>query len=188
MQTDKQTWLERMQVSTNPHHLCDYHIIHVRNAEGLFPYLQQPSSVPIFSQKNSLQNIQSCFVKTLLRCHPPKPNHSKQPPSNQQIKFCEWRVRRILGTTCFRMLQHFLMMGLELSEMTKLFTWRRLPSDLTHANSMAKKLQFTAPVTCCSHKFQQPLTLIYVYENNLENPCLLLGTCQGHACWHVTRC
>jgi len=170
-----------MQVSTNPHRLCDYHIIHFRNAEGLFPYLKQPSSVHISSQKNSLKNIQSCFFKTLLRCHPLKPSHSKHSPSNQQIKFCEWRVLGILGITCFRMLQHVLMMGLELFEMTKLFTWRRLSSNLTHANSMAQKLQFTAPVTCCSHKFQQPLTWIYAYENNLENPCLLLGTCQGYA-------
>jgi hypothetical protein len=72
-------------------------------------------------------------------------------------------------------------MGLELSEMTKLFTWGRLSSNLTHANSVVRKLQFTVPVTCCSHIFQQPLTWIYVNENNLENSCLLLGTCQDRA-------
>lgn len=171
MQTDKHTRLERMQVSTNSHRLCDYHIVYFRNTESLFPYLKQPSSFPICSQKNSLQNIRSCFFKTILRCHVPKPSHSKQPPSNQQIKFCEWRVRRILGITCFRMLQHVLMMGLELSEMTKLFTWRRLSSNLTHANSMAQKLQFTAPVTCCSHKFQQPLTWIYVKKTLKTRAC-----------------
>lgn len=73
------------------------------------------------------------------------------------------------------------MIRLELSAMTKLFTWRKLSSKLTQANSMARKLQFTAPVTSCSHKFQQPLTWIYIYWNNLENPCFLLGTCQDHA-------
>jgi hypothetical protein len=61
------------------------------------------------------------------------------------------------------------------------FHRRRLSSNLTQANSMARKLQFTAPVTCCIHKFHQPLTWIYVYWNNLENSCLLLGTCQDHA-------
>jgi hypothetical protein len=80
----------------------------------------------------------------------------------------------------FVCLQHVLMIGLELFEMAKRFTLRRLSSNLTYENSIERKLQFTAPVTCYSHKFQHPLTWIYIYENKLENPCLLLGTCQDH--------
>jgi hypothetical protein len=70
MQNDKQTCLERMQASTTPYRLCDSHMFNCRKVKHLLPYLKQPSSVPILSQKNSLQNIQSCFFKTLLRCPP----------------------------------------------------------------------------------------------------------------------
>jgi len=70
MQTDKQNCLERMQASTTPYLLCDYHMFNCRKAKCLLPYLKQPYSVHVLSQKNSLQNILSCFLKTLFGCHP----------------------------------------------------------------------------------------------------------------------
>jgi len=57
-----------MQASTTPYRLCVYHMFNCSKAKVLLLFLQQPSSVPVLSQKNSRQNIQSCFLKTLLRC------------------------------------------------------------------------------------------------------------------------
>ena len=75
-----------MQVSTTPYHLCDYHMVHFRDAEGLFPYLNS-RPVSLFSaRKIHYQIFSPLSLRPSYVVPPSKPSHSKRPPSDQQTK------------------------------------------------------------------------------------------------------
>jgi hypothetical protein len=160
-------------------------------AECLLPYLQQSSSCPYPQPKNSPHNIQPCFFKTLLRCSPSESSHRKWSSSSQQFKYCERRVHRIWRITYCRMLLHVIMIALELFQMMKLLTRRRLSSNLTVANSMARKFynsrsQLRAATTnlttrnMCLYSWKQPWKPVLVIRN-LSGP-------YSNVCQRVKRC